>query len=311
MADLNMNGFNPTPITQPIETPVRTDRTGQNDRQTPVDRPAAQPEKELENVVSVSEDGDTVQASPTGVEKLTEESSVKVTGGDKDAAKTVPPEDDFRTEETDARAKETTGSAQQGQIDRAADTADRNKDEANRVDQTNDNARETRGRAEEQNKDNALDRLKESEEKRAELIKAAQEAQEKRAEALKAAPEKQEEEASEPVRVDVGADSPDRKVNTYAGISDQQLSEMYREGEISKYSYDKEISAREQRAEEIKENNSALNEEMAVEAGVANRTLQNFNAIENAYTKEQTIEEAREATQRLEAMDTVQKIMTQ
>ena len=107
------------------------------------------------------------------------------------------------------------------------------------------------------------------------------------------------------------SDSPDRKVNTYAGISDQQLSEMYREGEISKYSYDKEISAREQRAEEIKENNSALNEEMAVEAGVANRTLQNFNAIENAYTKEQTIEEAREATQRLEAMDTVQKIMTQ
>ena len=309
MADVNMNGFSNTPITQPspIQTPVRPDQA-QNDRNTQADRANA-PEKELENVVSVSEDGDTVQASPTGVEKLTEESSVKVTGGDKDAAKTVPPEDDFRTEDADARAKETGDAAQAGQIDRAKDTADRNKDEANRVDETNDRAREERGRAEDKNENNALDRLKESAEKRAELIKAAQEAQEKRAEALKAAPEKQE--ASEPVRVDVGEDSPDRKINSYAGISDQQLSQMYRDGEISKYSYDSEIASREKRAEEIKESNSALNEEMAAEAGVANRTLQNFNAIENAYTKEQTIEEAREATQRLEAMDTVQKIMTQ
>lgn len=307
MADVNMNGF--TPITQPVQTQstVRPDQA-QNDQKTQADR-AKTPEKALENVVSVSKDGDTVQASPDAVDKLTEESSVKVTAGEKDAAKTVPPEDNFRTEDTDARAKETGNTDQAGQIDRAQDTADRNKDESNRVDAANDRAKEARDRASEKNETNALERLKESQEKRTELIKAAQEAQEKRAEALKAAPEKQE--SSEPVRVDVGADSPDRKVNTYAGISDQQLSEMYREGEISKYSYDKEISSREQRAEEMKENNSALNEEMAAEAGIANRTLQNFNAIENAYTKEQTIEEAREATQRLEAMDTVQKIMTQ
>ncbi len=303
MADVNMNGF--TPITQPVQTQttIRPDQA-QNDQKTQADRAKA-PEKELENVVSVSKDGDTVQASPDGVDKLTEESSVKVTAGDKDAAKAVLKEDDFRTEDADERAKET----QAGQIDRAQDTAERNKDAGNRVENADDRAREARDRAEDKNETNALERLKESQEKRAELIKAAQEAQEKRAEAIQTAPEKQE--ASEPVRVDVGADSPDRKINTYAGISDQQLSEMYREGEISKYSYDKEISSREQRAEEIKESNSALNEEMAVEAGVANRTMQNFNAIENAYTKEQTIEEAREATQRLEAMDTVQKIMTQ
>lgn len=307
MADVNMNGF--TPITQPVQTQstVRPDQA-QNDQKTQADR-AKTPEKTLENVVSVSKDGDTVQASPDGVDRLTEESSVKVTSGDKDAAKTVPPEDNFRTEDTDERGKETGSTTQAEQIDRTQDTADRNKDDASRVDAANDRAKEARDRAEDKNTSNALERLKESQEKRTELIKAAQEAQEKRAEALKAAPEKQE--ASEPVRVDVGADSPDRKVNTYAGISDQQLSEMYREGEISKYSYDKEISSREQRAEEMKETNSALNEEMAAEAGIANRTLQNFNAIENAYTKEQTIEEAREATQRLEAMDTVQKIMTQ
>ncbi len=307
MADVNMNGF--TPITQPVQTQstVRPDQA-QNDQKTQADR-AKTPEKALENVVSVSKDGDTVQASPDAVDKLTEESSVKVTAGEKDAAKTVPPEDNFRTEDTDAQAKETGSTDQAGQIDRAQDTADRNKDESNRVDAANDRAKEARDQASEKNETNALERLKESQEKRTELIKAAQEAQEKRAEALKAAPEKQE--SSEPVRVDVGADSPDRKVNTYAGISDQQLSEMYREGEISKYSYDKEISSREQRAEEMKENNSALNEEMAAEAGIANRTLQNFNAIENAYTKEQTIEEAREATQRLEAMYTVLKIMTQ
>lgn len=307
MADVNMNGF--TPVTQPVQTQttLRPDQA-QNDQKTQADR-GKTPEKALENVVSVSKDGDTVQASPDGVDKLTEESSVRVTAGDRDAAKAVWKEDDFRTEDADARAKETGGQTQAGQIDRAQDTADRNRDEASRVDAADDRAREARDRASEKNETNALERLKESQEKRTELIKAAQEAQEKRAEALKAAPEKQE--ASEPVRVDVGEDSPDRKVNTYAGISDQQLSEMYREGEISKYSYDKEISAREQRAEEMKENNSALNEEMAAEAGIANRTLQNFNAIESAYTKEQTIEEAREATQRLEAMDTVQKIMTQ
>ncbi|MBQ6441392.1 MAG: hypothetical protein IJJ13_02200 [Lachnospiraceae bacterium] len=306
MADVNMNGFSNTPITQPspVQTGLRPDQA-QKDQKTQADRANA-PEKELENVVSVSKDGDTVQASPDGVDKLTEESSVKVTGGDKDAAKTVPKEDDFRTEDADQRAKET-GDA--GQIDRAKDTADRNKDDANRVDAANDRAKEARDRAEDKNETNALERLKESQEKRAELIKAAQEAQEKRAEAIKGTPEEQK--PSEPVRVDVGADSPDRKIETYAGISDQQLSRMYRDGEISKYSYDNEIASREKRAEQLKENNAELNEEMAVEAGVANRTLQNFNAIENAYTKEQTIEEAREATQRLEAMDTVQKVMTQ
>ncbi len=306
MADVNMNGFSNAPITQPspVQTGLRPDQA-QKDQKTQADRANA-PEKELENVVSVSKDGDTVQASPDGVDKLTEESSVKVTGGDKDAAKTVPKEDDFRTEDADQRAKET-GDA--GQIDRAKDTAARNKDDANRVDAANDRAKEARDRAEDKNETNALERLKESQEKRAELIKAAQEAQEKRAEAIKGTPEEQK--PSEPVRVDVGADSPDRKIETYAGISDQQLSRMYRDGEISKYSYDNEIASREKRAEQLKENNAELNEEMAVEAGVANRTLQNFNAIENAYTKEQTIEEAREATQRLEAMDTVQKIMTQ
>ena len=306
MADVNMNGFSNTPITQPspVQTGLRPDQA-QKDQKTQADRANA-PEKELENVVSVSKDGDTVQASPDGVDKLTEESSVKVTGGDKDAAKTVPKEDDFRTEDADQRAKET-GDA--GKIDRAKDTADRNKDDANRVDAANDRAKEARDRAEDKNETNALERLKESQEKRAELIKAAQEAQEKRAEAIKGTPEEQK--PSEPVRVDVGADSPDRKIETYAGISDQQLSRMYRDGEISKYSYDNEIASREKRAEQLKENNAELNEEMAVEAGVANRTLQNFNAIENAYTKEQTIEEAREATQRLEAMDTVQKVMTQ
>ena len=305
MADVNMNGFSNTPITQPspVQTGLRPDQA-QKDQKTQADRANA-PEKELENVVSVSKDGDTVQASPDGVDKLTEESSVKVTGGDKDAAKTVPKEDDFRTEDADQRAKETGA----GQIDRAKDTADRNKDDANRVDAANDRAKEARDRAEDKNETNALERLKESQEKRAELIKAAQEAQEKRAEAIKGTPEEQK--PSEPVRVDVGADSPDRKIETYAGISDQQLSRMYRDGEISKYSYDNEIASREKRAEQLKENNAELNEEMAVEAGVANRTLQNFNAIENAYTKEQTIEEAREATQRLEAMDTVQKVMTQ
>lgn len=281
MAEMNL-GFSPTPVQSPQTTgtadpgrmkPLGQDRDRDQDRDT--GKVGSTTEKELENVVSVSEDGDTVQASPAGVEKLSDDTSVRVVG-ERNRVENTPPEDDFQTDD-------------------AAEAA--------------------------------AARQKEAAERRAEVIKEGQEAAEERAEALKEAMEAQAEkdqpaisaedqrvsansaDQREGVRVDVGDNAPDRQVTSYAGISDQQLEQMYRDGTISKYDYDNEVASREQRAEQNRENIQEFDQNTAGVLGTANQTMQNFNAIEDAYNREQTVTEAREATERLDAMNTVQKVL--
>lgn len=291
MAELNMN-FNaapvaPTPAQQINQTPDTTrvapaaeERDRNADAAAAAEKVAVPVERQLDNVVSVSQDGDTVQASPASVDRLDTDASVRVVGNEQNQAaeRTPRPEVDFRTEE------------------------------------------ET---------ETALDRLEEDAERRAEVIEAGAEEAERRAAALAEANEAQaqasEDAAVNPaatervsatpedqgVRVDVGDNAPERQITSYAGISNQQLEQMYLQGTISKYDYDSEIASREERAEQAQANINEFTEEAASTVGVANQSQQNFNAVENAYTRDQTIDEARDATRRLEAMNTVQRVMTQ
>lgn len=285
MADVNI-GLQATPVapvpaaqaapaqnTQRIE-PVTPERDQNADAASAAERIQTPAPRELDNVVSVSKDGDTVQASPAGVERLSDDSSVRVIG-EQNAVQTIRPEADFRTEENE-------------------------------------------------NQETALDRLQEDAARRAEVIKAGQESAERRAEALKEVAEDQStaslsatrervsatpDQASEPVRVDVGDNAPGRQVTSYAGISNQQLEQMYLQGTISKYDYDSEIASREERTEQAKADSQEFYQEGAAVAGIANQSMQNFNAIDEAYTREQTIDEARQATERVEAMTSVQKVL--
>lgn len=279
MAELNINvapvAATPAPqVAQPQNAgqvaPVRPDRD-QNSDAAAVAEKVAPAQKELDNVVSVSTDGDTVQASPESVDRLTEDTSVRVVGKEANTEERVRPEVDFTTDEDQSTA---------------------------------------------------LDRLQEDQARRTEVIEQAAEAQQQRAEALEEANEAAVAASEErtvtavpedaPARVAVNESTPaDQAPTSYAGISNQQLEQLYLKGTISKYDYDSEIASREERTEAAQQNNAEVSEEVVNLAGAANQSLQNFNAIDNAYRPDQDIDEARQATERLQAMDAVQKVMNQ
>lgn len=242
------------------------------------EKPEKRTERELENVVSVSEDGDTVQASPKSVEKLTEEASVrKIAGEENDQRDTaVRPEANFRTDDEDDRAEKL----------------------AEQKERTEEAARER--------KEEMLERVEEEQKRRAEVMEKIEDQNEPKAERVPAT----REQAAEPVRVDVGENSPERKVTSYAGVTDQQLEQMYLKGTISKYDYDTELSSRAERQESAERNSREFNQNSAEMIGAANQTRQNFNAIEDAYdNQDETADEARKATERLDAMSAVQQTM--
>lgn len=285
MAEMNVGMNTPmTPVTPVQNTPVREvsaqrdvnrieqeNRDPRREAEAAAEKAPANQQRELDNVVSVSKDGDTVQASPKGVEKLTEDTSVRRISGEENAEREVSarPEANFRTDDSENTVR-----------------------------------REDAEKAASERKEEMLRRVEEEEQRRADVMeKIEAENQPERVPANR-------EEPQEPVRVDVGENSPERKVTSYAGITNQQLEQMYLEGTISKYDYDSEISSREDQKEAAQQNNEQVNENAVELMGIANQSRQNFDAIENAYdNREETADEARRATERLEAMTTVQQAM--
>lgn len=239
-------------------------------------------QRELPNVVSVSEDGDTVQASPDSVDKLKEDASVRRIAGDESDQrdKSVRPEADFRTDD------------------------DAEKAEAERK-EAEDAARER--------KEAQLQRVKEEQERRAEVMEKieAENEEKEREEAKAERTSATRPEPAEPVRVDVGENSPERKITSFAGMTEQQLEQMYLKGTISKYDYDTELSSREERQEAAEQNSREFNQNSAEMIGIMGQTRQNFNAIEDAFDNpNKSADEARQANERLEAMNKVQETMS-
>ena len=87
-------------------------------------------------------------------------------------------------------------------------------------------------------------------------------------------------EAPEPEVNEVEAE-PQSNVTTYAGITNQQLEQMYRDGEISRYDYDAEIAAREARQEEMRSDSAQMNQEAAAIGTVQRNTDNSAIQVKN------------------------------
>jgi len=248
-------------------------------------------EKAYENVVSVSEDGDTVQVSPEGEEEL----NGRVTMA-RAAVNETKPEENFAVDSEEA--------AEGGRVNAAAPYAGPDRSKAAEM------AEEARKAAEEKKAQEA-EAAKEAEKptpeeqvnKTQEAIKAAVEAMQEKPSITEKAMEQaagEEEENGSPA---------EEAPQSFAGMSSQQLEQLYLKGVISRYDYESEVESREAVREELNEEATAVNRQMnAAEAGMA-RAEAELRGIENAFGE--SAEDPRAAESRLEAMEALNTAMQQ
>ena len=128
----------------------------------------------------------------------------------------------------------------------------------------------------------AEQRVREREQQAAEAEAAAREARAQTDDAIRDAQARAADaaEAPEPEVNEVEAE-PQSNVTTYAGITNQQLEQMYRDGEISRYDYDAEIAAREARQEEMRSDSAQMNQEAAAIGTVQRNTDNSAIQVKN------------------------------
>jgi hypothetical protein len=96
----------------------------------------------------------------------------------------------------------------------------------------------------------------------------------------------------EPVYIDFSVEEPEPiadvqdvvAVTSYAGYSDSQLELMYREGQISRYSYEHEIATREERRGALAEEGSEFSTEMTGRAAELDENQRTMEEIEGLYS---------------------------
>ena len=283
MADMgiqvNTNNINVNPGIRPVQG-------GNAGGVSKVSKPDAEQEKKrvdlaLENVVSVSEDGDTVQATDESMERLEEDAFGKVvaqgndenrntvTGQDIDTREDEIPEDDRL--KTQASAENQTKNTQSENVQKDTQT----------VQEQTDNP--TKQRLEEANDPDRIDptkeRLKEANDpNKPDPVKERIEAQKKRQERAEARAEIRE-------NIDTTKDAAAKTGKaTFNGYTDAQLEQMYIKGEISRNDYDREMDARKERAEEIQSGNREFNKEMAAEIAAEELTTRQGEEVKTVYS---------------------------
>ncbi len=259
MADI---GIQTNSVSINVNPDVRPVQGGNADSAAKTARPDAAEEKKrvdlaLENVVSVSEDGDTVQATDESMERLEEDAFGKVVAQGNEENRNTVTEQDISTENDAAgqvREDAAVRENREGADNKAKEPVEKEKPETVRAE---DNP--TRRRLDEENDPNRIDptkeRLKEANDpNKPDPVKERLKAQLKR--------EQREEERE---NIDTTRDNTaDKQVSSYNGYTNAQLEQLYIKGEISKNDYDREMDARKERAEEIQEGNKEFSREMEV-----------------------------------------------
>ena len=278
---------------------ARNDSTQAADNEVRTEEARQRREELREDVVAVSEDGDTVQVSEEGNEELIESRDGSViareeNGANAQAAQTTRPEDD--RQEIEAPEIAAPGGEARGIEARQNAPAEAEKEEAPEpppppeppADAIKARAEADRIEAEAQAREQAREITSEALETQ-EVTKEATDAQ--------LAAEEAQQDATERAA---------QQPSTFAGISNQQLEQMYRDGQISQYAYDSEIEAREAREEEMR----AENEEFSTDTA---RLQEREREVTNAGNeiKKATGNEASDtltAKQRLDAIEKVEKM---
>ncbi len=101
------------------------------------------------------------------------------------------------------------------------------------------------------------------------------------------------------------APTPNIEITSYAGITNQQLEQLYLDGIISRYDYETELSDREAILEAASGNDKAHLEKMMGYESSLNKTENTAQAISTAYSTEKTSYKPQTAENVLQAMENI------
>lgn len=245
-----------TPVTEPVKEAPEKVKEQQSDLEKAAEREKAVSEEK--EIVSVSEDGDTVAVSREDAE----ERQGTVTETDR--------EDEVKAASGTTDERETEA-IQAPEIEKAA-TAAAEEEEKPAIQPAGlpDAAKE------------AIQRAEEDIERKEEAAKETAQAQ-----ADEEADEKEYE----------------QKITSFAGYTNDQIEQMYLDGKISQYDYNKEIENREKRVENIEVSNEELSKNMNALDQIGRDVENNGNAIAAATSDQAS--QVLTAQQRLDAIDTL------
>ena len=260
MADIGGVSLNNTAAVNTNVSPVVTkpaegaQKTAQN--------PAVEEKKAeeiLENVISVSEDGDTVQATDESMDRLEEDAFGRVVVENTEAqenTRTAQGEENITTNDLTSQSI-----AAANDLNKPDPTKERLQEanDPNKPDPTKERLQE----ANDPNKPNPTE----------ERLKAMIKEQIKADERENFNTEKREQQVQD-----------QKQITSYAGYTDVQLEQLYREGEISRNDYEQEMDSRKERAEEIQSGNREFNEQMAENISDEERVERQGQELETVYS---------------------------
>lgn len=224
--------------------------------------------EQLEDVIAVSEDGDTVQATEKSLEKLAEDAF-----GHMEVRKDQTANDEAIDEAAYNVAKAGEDIAEEAEASETYDAADAMEEVAGTA--TGDTVSQE---AIEESINEARLNGSRTEEAIAESIERTVNGTSRTEEAIEAGNERAENEEAEKEY--------NQKLASYQGISDMRLEQMYLEGEISKRDYDQEMEAREEARETENEDNSRFANQMTGAAVLQEAGQRDLNQIETAFSEE-------------------------
>ena len=228
-------------------------------------------EKELENVVSRSKDGDTVQVSEGSVEKLSEDAfgRMDIIGRSSEAD---------RAETESAAAEGSASDAENAAVERPA--ADAGAENVIALEEEGRNADEkvipniTAPAVAPADKPE-IERPDEDEEEKEEAVKAI------------------EEEGEKP------------KITSFAGYTEDQLRQLYQRGEISRQDYEKQVKLKEELKEETSGDTGEVNRMMKGVLGLSNEGDKDRTELKALFSEDSS--DKIPAAERIAFMDAVEK----
>jgi len=282
MADMGIqissNGMNVNNGIRPLQGQIGDGALKTKDAQAQEEKKRIEPA--LENLVAVSEDGDTVQATEEGMERLEEDAFGKVVAQKSDETRGTVQEQNITTEEDREEDEENPVrndvEERRKEALQAAGLTAGDEDDPNKIDPTKE-------RLEEQTDPNRIDPAKErikeqTDPNKPDPLKERLEAEIKRK-------EKEEERKEERENIDTTKDnSYNPGVSSFKGYTDEQLEQLYIKGEISKNDYDKEMDARKEREEELENASSEFNKEFSAEIAAEEQGQLQAEELKNVFS---------------------------
>ncbi len=213
--------------------------------------------EQLDDVIAVSKDGDTVQATDKSMERLAEDAFGhmevrKESPAENNNASNAAPENGAGIDEATERAME-----------ESAETAIEGTGSRQAIQESTEQARLNGTRTEEAIAESAAREVNGTS---------------RTEEAMEAGQERAEQEEAE--------EKYEQKLESYEGISDMKLEQMYLQGEISKTDYDQEMESRKEEREAEAEEDSAFSDQMTGAAVLQESGRRDLNQIETAFSEE-------------------------